>query len=87
VVLAILVELLRRGDRRNLWPWAAVAVVDLFFVLPDGDQFSAGQVIWFWQIVLVVPGVLLAAQPLRNSVKLRDATRSHDVERVPSPTG
>jgi hypothetical protein len=87
VVLAIVVQLLRRGDRRNLWPWAAVAAVDLFFVLPGGGQFSAGQVIWFWQIVLVVPGLLLAAQPLRSSIKLLDSTRSHDVERAPSPTG
>ena len=87
MVVAVVAQLLRRGDRRNLWPWAAVAAVDLVFVLPGGNRFSAGHVIWFWQIVLVVPGLLLAAQPLRNSVKLLDATRLHDVERAPLPTG
>ena len=36
VVLAFVVQLLRRGDSRNLWPWAAVAAVEVFFVLPGG---------------------------------------------------
>jgi hypothetical protein len=86
VVLALVVQLLRGGDRRNLWPWAAVAAVDLFFVLPGGKQFHAGQFIWIWQIVLVVPGVLLAAEPLRDTIRQSHTTRLHDVQTVPSPT-
>ncbi len=64
-LLAILVGLKRGGDRRVLWPWVAVVAVDLFTLLPGGNAFSAGVVVWFWQLVLVVPGVLLAAQPLQ----------------------
>jgi len=87
VVLAIVAQFLRGGDRRNLWPWVAVAAVDLFTLLPGGNQFSAGQVIWFWQIVLVVPGILLAAQPLRSSIQLSDATRWRDAEQVHATAG
>jgi hypothetical protein len=87
VVLAIVFQLWRGGDRRNLWPWIAVAAVDFFTLLPGGNLFSAGQVIWFWQIVLVVPGLLLAAQPLRRTIRLADTTRSESVGRVPSLIG
>ena len=73
-LLAILRLVIRDGDRRNLWPWVAVAAVDLFTLLPGGNAFSAGNVIWFWQVVLVVPGLLLAAQPLRTSILAASAT-------------
>ena len=87
VVLALVVQLVRPGNRRNLWPWAAVAAVELFFVLPGGgNRFGAGQVIWFWQIVLVVPGLLLAAQPLRSTIRQSHVTRLHDLETEPAPT-
>ena len=86
-LLAILRLVIRDGDRRNLWPWVAVAAVDLFTLLPGGNAFSAGNVIWFWQVVLVVPGLLLAAQPLRTSILAASATEPRDVEpeQVASP--
>jgi hypothetical protein len=86
VVLAIIVQLLRDDDRRNLWPWVAVVAVDLISLLPGHNQLTTGQVIWFWQIVLVVPALLLAAQPLRSTIRRSDAMRSRQVETVPSPT-
>ena len=84
-MLAILLYLVRGGDRRNLWPWVAVAAVDLFTLVPGGNAFSAGHVIWFWQVVLVVPGILLAAEPLTNS--LRRGTKSSGVPVEPALTG
>jgi hypothetical protein len=69
VLLAILERVVRGGDRRSLWPWVVVAAVDLFTLLPGGNAFSAGNVIWFWQIALVVPGILLAAQPLAGNIR------------------
>jgi hypothetical protein len=69
-LLVILNRVLRGGDRRTLWPWVVVAAVDLFTLLPSKNGFTTGQIIWFWQVVLVVPGLLLAAQPLR--AKIRD---------------
>jgi len=66
-LLAILIQLAQGSDRRNMWPWAAVVAVDLI-LLPGGNALSAGTVIWFWQVVLVVPGLLLAGQTLRRSV-------------------
>ena len=62
--MAILFQLVRGGDRKNLWPWVAVAAVDLFTLSPFQNAFSTGRVVWFWQVVLVVPGIVLAAQPL-----------------------
>ena len=79
-ILAILLQLMRGDDRRNVWPWVAVAAVDVFTLLPGGNAFSAGHVIWFWQIVLVVPGLLLAAQPLWSTIQLSGGRRTDRVE-------
>jgi hypothetical protein len=76
-LLAILMGVMRAGNRRNLWPWVAVVAVDLFTLLPGANAFSTGMVVWFWQVVLVVPGVLLAAEPLLR------AFRSVAPQRVP----
>ena len=86
MVLAIIVQLWRGGDRRNLWPWVTVVVVDLIALLPGHNELTTGQVIWFWQIVLVVPGLLLAAQPLRSTIRQVDAMRLRQVDTVPLPT-
>ena len=67
-LLAILFQLARGDDRRNMVPWAVVVVIDLI-LLPGGNQLSQAVIVWFWQIVLVVPGLLLAAQPLRTMVQ------------------
>jgi hypothetical protein len=80
VVLGILVEVIRGGDRRNLWPWMIVVAVDLFTRLPGDNAFTSGRVIWFWQIVLVVPGLLLAAQPLRDAIRTLGQQDRHSLE-------
>jgi hypothetical protein len=67
-LLAVLIHLRRPGDRRDAWPWAAVAVLDLIVLLPD-NAFNAQHGLWLWQIALVVPGLVLVAQPLRDSVR------------------
>ena len=79
-LLAILALVVHDGDRRHLWPWVAVVAVDLFTLLPGGNAFSAGNVIWFWQVVLVVPGLLLVAQALRTSIMVAAATEPRDGE-------
>jgi hypothetical protein len=78
-ILGILMQLLHAGDRRNLLPWVAVTVVFLFTRLPD-NAFSAGHVIWFWQIVLVGSGILLAAQPLYDSIRRANMAPEPHVE-------
>ena len=75
-LLAVMLHFFRGDDRRTLWPWLIVAFVDLFNLLPLRNGFMSGQVVWFSQLVLVVPGMLLAAQPLRNAI--RNGARSSE---------
>jgi hypothetical protein len=75
-VLAALRQLQSGRDRRYFWCWIAVAAVDLFTLIPGGNRFSSGHVTWFWQIILVVPGILLAAQPLRERLRRAQTTTS-----------
>jgi hypothetical protein len=75
IVLAILVIVSRihRGDpRRTLVPWFAVVAAS--FVTSDRVDlgFLSLPPTWFWQVLLVVPGVLLAAGPLRAEVQGRE---------------
>ncbi len=84
-LMAILFQLVRGGDRKNLWPWVAVAAVDLFTLSPFQNAFSTGQVVWFWQVVLVVPGVVLAAKPLLSRIRQPGATSSPAYESLPAP--
>jgi hypothetical protein len=84
-ILAVIRQLLRGGDRRALLTWMAVAVVVLFTLIPGGNRFSAGQVVWFWQIVLVVPGMLLVLQPLWQSIRPPTEQRPREDLLVSSP--
>jgi hypothetical protein len=67
-LLTFLIQVNRGGHRRDVWPWAAVAVLDLIVLLPD-NAFNAQHGLWLWQIVLVVPGLILVARPLRDTVR------------------
>ena len=80
VTLAALVVLVRVRDRRSrgtTLAWLALAVCGVLTVWPPGitpvDNTSS---IWFWQLVIVVPGILLAAEPLLWSLR-RITTPSH----------
>jgi len=84
VVLGILVEAIRGSDRRNLWPWIIVVALDLFTRLPGDNAFTSGRVIWFWQIALVVPGLLLAAQPLGDTIRTLGQQDRHRLETLQS---
>jgi hypothetical protein len=83
-LLAVFIHLARGHDRRKAWPWLALAGVDLFTLMPGGNAYSAGQVIWFWQMVLVIPGLLLAAQPLWRTIEPSGALRRRGVEQLSS---
>ena len=79
---AILLQLRRNVDRRALLPWIALAFVDLLLVSPN-PMLSPQRAVWLWQVVIVVPGVLLAAVPLWSIV--RDQSRGFgDFESVPA---
>jgi hypothetical protein len=84
-ILAVIRQLLRGGDRRALLTWLAVAVVVLFTLIPGGNRFSAGQVVWFWQIILVVPGMLLVLQPLWQRIRPPTEPGSREEHPVSSP--
>ena len=79
VVPALLVTLrnvLRGGSSRHLVPWLAVAACALLMWMGHVDTTDHRLVVWLWQVLLVVPGVMLAAGPLYDA--LRDQGRSGD---------
>jgi len=84
-LVGVLFQLVRGSERRNLWPWLAVAAVDLVTLWPVDNELSAGHLVWFWQLALVVPGILLAAQPLLARIRQPGATRAQAFEPSPSP--
>jgi hypothetical protein len=84
-ILAVIRQLLSGGERRALFTWMAVAMVVLFTLIPGGNRFSAGQVVWFWQIVLVVPGMLLVLQPLWRSIRPPTEQRPLEEHTASSP--
>ena len=58
----------------RLLPWIAVAVVSL---ISWNESFALGSsVTWFWQVALVVPGVVLAARPLLDEMR-RNRAQPH----------
>jgi hypothetical protein len=67
-LVVVVVQLARGVDVRTLWPLAGVVAVDLFMSIP-GNAFSTTDVPWFWQFLLVVPGLLLAARSLRTCLR------------------
>lgn len=96
-LVMILVRILRGGIRgsRDLLPWLAVAACGLFmwpnvinpFYSPGDVWFWNPLHIWVWQIVLVGPGLVLAARPLLSDVRLHGSQpRRQETERVPEAT-
>jgi len=84
-LIGVLVILIRGGDHRGLWPWLTVAVVDLVTLLPADNEISNGELFWFWQVALVVPGIILAAQPLFVKIRQPHTKGAPGVEPAPSP--
>ena len=70
------------SPRRHLAPWVAVMVAAL--LTWDTTNVLGTPPTWFWQMVLVVPGVLLAVQPLLETVRGATPTRDPDRPTVPS---
>jgi hypothetical protein len=67
VAIALLLTLhgvLRGRTRRDLLPWVAVAVCALLMWSGHINTTNHRLLVWFWQLALVVPGVVLAAGPL-----------------------
>jgi hypothetical protein len=87
LTLALVLMLLRAprgGGTRNLLPWLGVAVCALLTWPGHGPPYGLASVAWFWQVVLVVSGMVLAAGPLLAEMRQRETEpHSHDVESVP----
>ncbi len=83
VVPALLVTLrgvLRGAGLRKLLPWLAVAACALLMWAGHVDTTDHRLTIWLWQVLLVAPGIVLAARPLLDDV--RGAGRARDVPAV-----
>lgn len=80
--LALATLALWGSPRRTFAPWIAVMVAALL-TWNKTDALGTPPT-WFWQMVLVIPGVLLAVQPLLESVRGATQTRYPDRPTVPS---
>jgi hypothetical protein len=69
VALGAALLALTRRHRATAWPWLTVAAVDFVLLLPLHNAITSGHSVWSWQLVLVLPGVVLAAQPLVERVR------------------
>ena len=79
ILLALLIiirEVVRRGSRWNITIWIAVVVGTLVEWNARADPLSHPLATWFWQIVLVATGTILAAGPLLD--RLRDQMFDRD---------
>jgi hypothetical protein len=63
-LLMILLRVLRGGGTHNLLPWMAVGACAILMWPSHIDPLSHRLVTWLWQVILVIPGLLLAAEPL-----------------------
>ena len=70
-LLTVLIHLNRGGRRRDVWPWAAIAVLDLIVLLLQ-NAFNAEHGLWLWQIVLVVPGLVRVVDRCASLVRSPD---------------
>ena len=85
VVPALLVTLrsvLWGESLRKLVPWLAVAACALLMWAGHVDTTDHRLTVWLWQVLLVVPGVVLAAGPLLADVRGEGPAR--EVPAVPS---
>jgi hypothetical protein len=81
VLVVIARDALRHEVRWYLVAWFAVAAYAFLrwpIWLPNG--LPAPRPLWFWQLVLVIPGVVMAASPLVRSI--RTGNRSSSVTSV-----
>ena len=69
-VLAIVAGLRQGRGWKDLSPWVCVTLVVLCTQAPDANSFiGGGRVLWLWQLVLTVPALVFAAQPLRAALR------------------
>ena len=86
-LLVLLAQFLRGKGLRVLGPWIAVAAIDLLLLSSANNPLLQHRFMWFWQVILVVPGILLAFDPLRVRIRLAGAERpGDDIDRL-APTG
>jgi len=72
LVLAVLIAafaIIRRGRRRDLLPWLALAVGVVLAWPSSNNPLSSRFTTADWQIALVLPGIVLAALPLHRLMR------------------
>jgi len=87
VLVVLVTRVLRVGADRGMWPWLAVAACALLVLWSNKitwlDQYH---LTWFWQLVVVVPGVVLAAEPLLTGLRESRADLAEGMDNpLPSP--
>jgi hypothetical protein len=86
-LLVVLIQFLRGRGLRTLWPWIAVAAIDLLILSYVNNPLIQHRFTWFWQVILVVPGIFLAFDPVRVRIRQARAERpGDDLDRL-APTG
>ncbi len=68
-LVVILVRLLRGQFTRSLLPWIGVCICALLTWPGHNGPFDPQHVRWLWQLLLVVPGLILAARPLLADIR------------------
>ena len=83
-VALMLLRAPRGAGSWNLLPWLGVALCALLTWPGHAPPYGLQSVAWFWQVVLVVSGMMLAVGPLLADMR-RDGTepRPHRVESLP----
>jgi len=81
-LLVTLLRVLRGGNSRNLLPWLGVTACALLMWSGHVNTTDHRLVVWLWQVLLVVPGIWLAATPLH--AELRPSSTLPNVHAVPT---
>ena len=82
-IALMLLQVPRGRGTRNLLPWLGVAMCALLTWPGHAPPFGLQSVAWFWQVALVVTGIMLAAGPLLADMRRGDtAPRPRSVEAV-----
>jgi hypothetical protein len=72
-LIVLLVSVLHGRTIRRLWPWLAVAAVAFLTWPGHADAPMHRPVTWLLQVALVVPGLVLATNPLLADMRVDGA--------------
>jgi hypothetical protein len=76
-LVLMLLQTSRGRTGRNMWPWLGIAVCALLLWPGHGPPHGLESAAWFWQVVLVGSGMMLAAGPLLGDMRRRQSGPRH----------